>query len=621
MTGQIGKTVVRINKVSFKQVPDAFNNLSVLGSLVFDKRTELGQGAFLDLTSVSDYQLLARDCIAALYEHAAPSRISSAYTIQNYSGTIRHFLEYCRTTGVDHTFRMKDVSFEFLVGYRSYLMLTNIELKSERNRRLLGDLLRLVEAGQAINLAHPDLIPPRNFRLVGDVDVTQPYTAGEALDFEDACRTHIRELLARLEKGELLLRRGKNPKGSRIASVTADERLWNQLPNLLWYVVYAMNGQYLKRPELIAGGHSSFNNSMMGVYDGPYRKKDVYSHLYPLAEDLIPFIILLAKTTGRNESSIIELRRDCLQELDGRYILWYGKARSSDKLYKKPIASDGPFSPVSLIKTLIKITEPLVRHASPEDQNKLLLGLTIRGHGAAPVKPLEASYVKYQMNRDGGWCDQYDLRDQHDNRLKASLRRWRVYYLSQRYKKHGQLSKISRDAAHTFARTSVGYVNNDSTQHIHERAIEAGIQSARDVAAPIVIKDESPKSVARTIGASEMIAAKVLRGEQDVFFASCKDIYNRPGGKLNTPCDRPWGCLKCANAVITRQVLPRVLAFRDFMAQQRIELAPEDWEEKFAQPWFAIANEILPKFSESTIADAQRLSCEEILYIPLAFKA
>lgn len=89
---------------------------------------------------------------------------------------------------------------------------------------------------------------------------------------------------------------------------------------------------------------------MMGCWGSQYRKPDVYSLLYPLTWDLIPFIILLAKKTGRNESSILALKRDCLQEIDGRYVLWY-EERGGARRYSKPIDAEGPFSPVELIRT------------------------------------------------------------------------------------------------------------------------------------------------------------------------------------------------------------------------------------------------------------------------------
>lgn len=616
------------NKIAFQRIPEDTNNIRVLGSLVFDKRKQLGPSAYLDLTGVTEYQGLARDCIAALYEHTSPSRVASDLSPGSYSTVIRELLDYCRQKALHDEFRMIDITYDFLLDYRADLQVNSIGFKTEYRRRRFGNILRLLEAGQAAGLARSDFTPPRNFRNGRDSDKTQPYTAGEALDFESACRTHIRELLARLEKGKELLAIGGDPRGrreirdpvtGRLVKMAPADRPWLQLPNILWYVVNVMDGKYLKRSELLAG-HSSFNNVMMGCWGSQYRKGDVYSLLYPQTWDLIPFIILLAKKIGRNESSILRLKRDCLQELNGRHILWYEKDRGGARRYKQVIDNEGPFSPVALIRTLQQVTEPLVRHALPDNQGYLLLGLTIDGQGREPVKPLDPAYIKAQMNREEGWCDQCELTDEHGKPLRVSLRRWRVFYLTNRYKKTGQLGKVSRDAAHTLGSTTVDYVANDATKHVHEQAVRNAQQEARALARPKVVPDEIPQSAATILGTDSATAGKILRGDQDVLFASCKDFYNRPGGQPNTPCDKPWGCFVCSNAIITRHVLPRVVALRDFIEKVRNELSKEDWSAKFGQVWHVLTNDVLPRFPVEVVAEAERLARDQVLYIPLAMR-
>lgn len=616
-------------KLAFDFIAEDPNNVRIFGSLVFDKRIELGTNAYLNLTGVNRYQRLARDFIAALYEHISPSRVTSDNTLSPYSTCIRELLEYCSHKALPDEFRMMDITYDFLLDYRVYLQVRSVEFKSDYCNRRFGCLLRLLEAGQAVGLARSDFIPPRNFPRGMNGDKTQPYTAGEALDFENACRTHIRELIARLEKGRELLAAGEDPRGRRkkldpitrrLVKLAPSERPWIQLPNIVWYVVNVMDGKYLKRSELLAGGHSSFNNTMMGCWNSKYRKGDVYSLLYPLTWDLIPFIILLAKKIGRNESSILELERDCLQEIDGRFILWYVKGRGGARRYKKVIDNEGPFSPVALIKTLLQVTEPLVRHALPEDQKYLFLGLTLDGHGREPVKPLDPSYIKDQMNRVGGWCEQRDLFDEHGKPLRVHLKRWRVYYMTNRYKRTGQLGKVSRDAVHTLGSTTIGYVANDATKHIHEQAVRSGQQEARALARPTVLTEVLPESAATFLRTDITTAERILRGDQDVLFASCKDFYNRPGGQPNTPCDKPWGCFVCSNAIITRHILPRVVALRDFILKARNEITSDDWNAKFGEVWHTLINDVFPRFSLEAIAEAERLARDQVFYIPLSMR-
>lgn len=107
------------SKICFQRVPAHSQNVSVLGSLVFDMRDVLGQKAFLDLSDVTSHSLLARDCIAALYEHASPGRVASDHSISSYAKLIRDLLNYCSCVGVPKHFRMCDINTEFLLNYRA----------------------------------------------------------------------------------------------------------------------------------------------------------------------------------------------------------------------------------------------------------------------------------------------------------------------------------------------------------------------------------------------------------------------------------------------------------------------------------------------------------------------
>lgn len=629
-TGQIGSRIV-VNKITFESVSNNTNNVTVLGSLVFDLKVKLGPKAFIDLTKITSHQGLARDLIASLYCHASPGRISSDNSLSSYKEIIKDLLAYCETLKLPNDIRMIDINSEFLLNFRAHLKTKYIDLKSDSCRRRFGNLLRLIESSQDLGLINIELCLPRNFKHIRDNDRTQPYSAAEALDIEAACREHIREMLHRLEEGQSQLSKGKDPQilnikrdksTGRMLAIDYEDRAWNQLPNLLWYVVNRLKGQYLKRQELTDMGHYSYINAICGVYNGIYRAPDIYGKLYPLAYDLIPFIILLAKKTGRNEASILNLKRDCLTEINGRYILRYEKLRGHCRMYTKSINDDGPFSPVALIKTLQNITSTLSTLCPAAYQNHLFLGLTIHGKGREPIKPLDPSYIKYQMNNKEGWCAKQKLLDCNYNLLKISLRSMRVYYLTERYKKTGQLSKVSNDAAHTLQNTTVSYLENESMKDSHEQAIVSGIQAARRLAKPTVIStDMELDIVAENTQLNKETVAGILKGNQDVFFASCKDFFNKPGGAPNKPCDKPWGCFTCPNAIITRHVLPRVIAFRNFMRTQKNELASGDWQIKFGLVWNVITYDILPKFTPDVILEAETLANDQILYIPIALSS
>ncbi|WP_418135094.1 phage integrase SAM-like domain-containing protein [Aeromonas veronii] len=136
-----------MSRVEFEKIPQTNNNIRSLGSLVFDKRNELGDRAHLDLTNISSHQVLARDFIAALYQHTSPSRIASDLTIWTYVQTIKEFLKYVDQKKLPEQFRMMEITYEFLLEYRAHIQLTSSGFKSNHPRRHFGNLIRLLVAG------------------------------------------------------------------------------------------------------------------------------------------------------------------------------------------------------------------------------------------------------------------------------------------------------------------------------------------------------------------------------------------------------------------------------------------------------------------------------------------
>ncbi|MCG9093552.1 hypothetical protein [Laribacter hongkongensis] len=164
------------------------------------------------------------------------------------------------------------------------------------------------------------------------------------------------------------------------------------------------------------------------------------------------------------------------------------------------------------------------------------------------------------------------------------------------------------------------YIDNDSTKTIHDLAVADGINSLKSISPPTVIPEDKISEATKILTSDEEKAKKVLSGEQDVFIASCRDFLNRPGGEPDTPCDEPWGCLYCKNAIITRHVLPRLIAFRDFIVNEKFTLSPEEWLEKFGNALDIITREILPKFRAEVTKEAERLAANMDFYIPFYFK-
>ena len=109
---------------------------------------------------------------------------------------------------------------------------------------------------------------------------------------------------------------------------------------------------------------------------------------------------------------------------------------------------------------------------------------------------------------------------------------------------------------------------------------------------------------------------------------SCSLMVNRMFGSRvaadSTPARtvrpaRPvWGCLECSNAVITARKLPAILAFLDFIEDQRQALSSGDWAVKFGRAHARITTQIIAAFGHAIVADARRALLAEAapLYLP-----
>ena len=490
-------------RIIFSPLPEEIGQPYLIGSLVLDMRERLGKWAFLDLTGQTPFRDLACDLIASLGRHAL-FNVKSGFTFRNYLSVITRTFEFSEQEGLAKNIKLADFDTELILRFRKYIKQRLESQKNATYRRLYGNFDRLLQAARAIGRFERTTRVPRNFRHIDDSTVSQPYTFSEQLDLEEACRRCIDELHARLQRGKELLAIGSNPRGVRNGSGRKPEELaWNRLENLIWYATHIHGELPLQRPALKALKDYSYLNAILGVYKGVYRLWDIHAHRYALTEDLIPYFILLAKRTGRNESSILTLRRDCLREIDGKVYLIYRKPRSADKEFRKLIKDDGPYSAVSLIRQLLDLTAPFAKHAPEAERDSLFLGMSIFTRSPTPmVKAIDHSYFKYQMNREGGWCERNKLKDASGKNFQISSVRLRVTYLSRKYIEHGQLSKISTDAAHSMADTTLGYVVNASTKHIHDQTARDGIKDAIAIVKKPVVLPPMATPNCSTVGQS-----------------------------------------------------------------------------------------------------------------------
>jgi len=632
-------------KIQFKKSEPLGTNVTELGSLNIDFSKSFKEGRNVSLAEFDSRPRLIRDISIAMSGYLLGNRdITSMTTIESYIRSIRAFWEFLDesvSSTNDKKICGKDITTDFVNEFYSW-SINKPDMKPKTGFKIYSRVRRLFEY---LHEEHAEKMPEEfNPKLKinsllhpSESDGnTKTYTDDEISDVERVCRKEINEILNRLAKGKGLLKNGKDPRGQakgikkrdslgRIVSNEDDSSGWANIGNVLWYIENVLDGKYLTHKEAQDNGHFMFNNVLGGTRpEFQYRRSSGYGLLYASNWDLLPFVILLAIKTGLNLESIITLRRDCKElcrTVNSRCNVTYKKSRSNSKYKTKSFSDEGRFSPGQLISEILRLTESSVSMASKNDKSVLFLVLTVQSKGT-PVKPYEMSYLSYMLNgHKKAWVRKHGLADDNGELLRISFRSTRKTKINNRYKEAGNLANASADAKHTSSRTTVDhYIDLDATKDFHEQTIANVISGIVDDCKGVVlesaIESADVSDVAKKLNTTKDSAKHIIKGEQDMFIATCKDFYNSPNGKPNSPCQLPWGCFTCSNAIWTSRILPKLVLFYDFILEQKELLSTEDWEAKFMTPYVIMKYKIFTKFSDETMGWARRASVDISLYIP-----
>lgn len=92
--------------------------------------------------------------------------------------------------------------------------------------------------------------------------------------------------------------------------------------------------------------------------------------------------------------------------------------------------------------------------------------------------------------------------------------------------------------------------------------------------------------------------------ELDTAWAACSDHEHHP--LTGRRCAVSFlDCFHCGNCLITSQHLPGLMGLLDALEGRRQQISEESWWKRYGPTWAAIRYEVLPKFSEAEISQAQ----------------
>jgi hypothetical protein len=604
-------------KITFHKVDHKESNVRAIGSLTIDFSGVLLDGAVLSLEKYAEWEYLVRELGLALlgYTKAFKSEITGMPTVQAYMQYLKWFTTYldeAMPVANKKEVRLKDITSELFAGYYTWCH-DRKGFKTATRSKAYHGIRRLIEYHQDANSS----LVADDFAAIGksptrfvQYDNAEVYSDLEIDEMLDVCRTEINKVLQRLKLGESYLKVGVDPTDKKIRSTLP----WGKIENILWYIKYKLNGRILTREEYKIQGHYQLLNVLCGTRpEYQWRKTEVYSYLYPSRYDLLPFLIMLSIKTGLNKESISSLKRDCIDEAtktDVSFKLKFSKSKTHTTYDARRFSCNGRFSVYQIVKEVLRITDPLVPYADEPHRNFLFIGV-VNNAIKGTVKPFtDGAYLTDMLNTKNsrGWLYSHGL-----GHIRYEFDRMRETWATRRYKETGNLGKVQKELRHKYIGTSaLHYIDGEATRDIHEQVL---VDVQNDLIFDGTVKGDQNESLVHQDDNQIDFRDERVK-EQDVFFASCKDFYNRPGGERNTPCDQPWSCFTCKNGVWTSSILPRVIAFYNFIEDQKSVLPLIDWESKFGVPYLIIRNHILPKFKKETLAWAEREAIVTLKYIP-----
>ena len=394
----------------------------------------------------------------------------------------------------------------------------------------------------------------------------------------DAALADVRSITARLDAGRALAATGHDPQ-------TAG---WHARENVLWHVLQYGPLTAGRMREL--GWHSNRHGGARELND----------ELFLGVNDLVPFLVAVICLTGLEPECAKGLRGDCLSSPSGGFwTLAYDKPRAHTGTGKTMRVRGGnAVTPAGLIQLAIRLTQPARDHAA---STALWVGAGDDG--------LRAYFDQgHQMNTQvQAWMARHRLDQQTDyggGQVRLDLRRLRKTVKSGKYLAAGGVLD-DFTAGHSRPVAASRYASIGAHREIHERAVEAGLEQALAVALP------PPAVIPRGIEPPGMLTSAQLRAAQstgsDVFLASCTSFNDSPfARKPGGPCPvAVWGCLECPNAVFADRHLPSLVAFADFLQDQREALSEAEWAAQYGLSWQRLADGVFPAFPPERLEAAR----------------
>ena len=316
------------------------------------------------------------------------------------------------------------------------------------------------------------------------------------------------------------------------------------------------------------------------------------------AQQLIPFMVLIAARTGMNAFSTYALGRDCLtpHELDENlfYCAWEKPRAGRRQRQLHRIDRRNQTGVVELIQFMRLYTEPLASRAGPAERTKLFLYFSPQwGQIVSPSTTSGDSFVitfREFVARHG--------------LPHFTLVNMRPSAATQLYlETGGNLRKVQQFLQHARLSTTVKYLLGSITEPFHARVIQKAQE--RMIQRVIAIPEIRATGVGR-LNLPPAQAKKIVAGRFDTGTGTCRDPYNspQPGEEKGRPCTSFHACYRCPNGLWFLEDLPQVIATRNRLLSFQADMKPDDWKAVYGESVRIMNEHIIAAFPPDQIKAA-----------------
>jgi integrase len=324
------------------------------------------------------------------------------------------------------------------------------------------------------------------------------------------------------------------------------------------------------------------------------------------AQQLIPFMILIAARTGINSDALYALERDCLvpHEIDEDYFycVWDKPRAGRPQKQLHRVDPRKQLGVVELIQFVRQYTEPLALKADSPASKKLFLYLS---ENTLLKDRLVSSYTapRISFRRLKEFRERHQLPDFTFSSIRPSAAT--LLYLQT----GGNLGKVRQFLQHAHFSTTVKYVLNQISDQFNARVIQKAQE--RMVERVTVIPERRALGI-KQLKLPKLQVAQILEGRFDTGCGTCRNPYDSPltGEERGRLCTSFHACFTCPNALWFLEDLPWVIATRDRFLHLRSEMKPGDWDGVYGESMRILNEDIISAFSPEQVEAAMHKAKE-----------